>query len=156
MVYQLSEKNQILIALLAIVVLCAGKLLKDFLFRKGYVEGLQVTTDTSTQMRRNATGGGNVNADVYLNVTLENNLTTSQSIRVSWIGTAANDVTTSSTSSDYTATVESGTTGATLSPSGNGSPITFTPSATINAGSKIKISIKGVTIYPGTKSTPTF
>lgn len=149
MVYQLSEKNQILIALIAIVVLSSGKLLKDFLFRKEYVEGLQVTTNTSRQMRRNAAGGANVTADVYLNVTLENNLTTSQSIQVSWIGTIANDVTTSSNSSDYTATVESGTTSATLSSSGNGSPITFTPSTTINAGSKIKISIKGVTIYPG-------
>jgi len=40
MTYQISEKNQILIALFAIVVLCAGKLFKDYLFRKGYVEGM--------------------------------------------------------------------------------------------------------------------
>ena len=39
MAYQISEKNQIFIALFAIVVLCAGKLFKDYLFRKGYVEG---------------------------------------------------------------------------------------------------------------------
>ena len=35
MVYKLSEHNQILIALFAIVVLCAGKLFKDYLFRGG-------------------------------------------------------------------------------------------------------------------------
>jgi len=40
MTYQISEKNQILIALFAIVVLCAGKIFKDYLFRRGYVEGM--------------------------------------------------------------------------------------------------------------------
>jgi hypothetical protein len=40
MVYQLSEKNQIFVALFAIVVLCAGKLFKDYLYRGGYIEGL--------------------------------------------------------------------------------------------------------------------
>ena len=47
MAYQLSEKNQILIALFAIVVLCSGKLFKDYLYRGGYVEGLTDTTATS-------------------------------------------------------------------------------------------------------------
>ena len=150
--YQLSEKNQILVALFAIVVLCAGKLFKDYLFRRGYIEGMTVTTETSTQLRRNATGGANVTGELVLNVTLERDLTTSQNIQLSWTGSAAADVTTSTTGSDYTAAVVSGTTSATLSSSGSGSPITITPSATIKAGSKIRITVKNVTIYPGTKA----
>jgi hypothetical protein len=150
--YQLSEKNQILVALFAIVVLCAGKLFKDYLFRRGYIEGMTVTTETSTQLRRNATGGANVIGELVLVVTLERDLTTSQNIQLSWTGSAAADVTTSTTGSDYTAAVVSGTTSATLSSSGSGSPITITPSATIKAGSKIRITVKNVTIYPGTKA----
>lgn len=151
----MSEKNQILIALFGIVVLCAGKLFKDYLFRRGYIEGMQVTTETSTQLRRNATGGANVIAEVYLVVTLEKDLTPQQPLQVSWAGNSAtaSDVTTSTTASDYIATVVSGTTSSTLTPSGSGSPVTFTPSATIKAGSKVKISVKGITIYPGSVST---
>jgi len=158
MAYQLSEKNQILVALFAVIVVCAGKLFKDYLFRRGYVEGMTVTTETSTQLRRNATGGGNVTAELYLVATLERDLTTSQNIQLSWTGNAAAsaaDVTTGTnfgSGGDYTAAVVSGTTSATLSPSGSGSPITFTPSATIRAGSKIRITVKNVTIYPGSKA----
>ncbi len=148
----MSEKNQILIALFSIVVLCAGKLFKDYLFRSGYIEGMQVTTETSTQLRRNATGD-NVSAEVYLLVTLEKDLTATQTLEVRWTGNASSDVTTSTTASDYTATVVSGTTSSTLANSGFANPMIFTPSATINAGSKVKISVKGITIYPGTVST---
>jgi hypothetical protein len=149
MIYQLSEKNQILVALFAIVVLCAGKLFKDYLFRRGYIEGMLVTTETSTQLRRNATGGSNVSAELYLYVTLDNNLNTSQNIQLSWSGNAANDVTTSTNSNDYSASVVSGSTSATINASGSGTPITFTPTSTINARSKIKITVRNVTIFPG-------
>ena len=158
MAYQLSEKNQILVALFAVIVVCAGKLFKDYLFRRGYVEGMTVTTETSTQLRRNAAGAGatDVVAELMLVATLERDLTTSQNIQLSWSGNAVNDVTTGTnfgSGGDYTATVVSGTTSATLSPSGSGSPITFTPSATIKAGSKIRITVKNVTIYPGSTAS---
>jgi hypothetical protein len=159
--YQLSEKNQILVALFAVVVVCAGKLFKDYLFRRGYVEGMTVTTTTNKQLRRNAAGGVNLVAELYLDSTLDRDLTTSHNIQLSWTGnTAASavDVTTGTnfgSGGDYTASVVSGTTSATLTPSGTGSPITFTPSANIMAGSKIRITVKNVTIYPGTKSDST-
>jgi hypothetical protein len=163
MAYQLSEKNQILVALFAVIVVCAGKLFKDYLFRRGYIEGMTVTTETNKQLRRNAAGSGatNVVAELYLVATLERDLTTSQNIQLSWTGNAdasALDVTTGTnfgSGGDYTASVVSGTTSATLSPSGSGSPITFTPSATIKAGSKIRITVKNVTIYPGSKADST-
>ena len=151
--YQLSEKNQILVALFAVVVICAGKLFKDYLFRRGYIEGMTVTTSANKQLRRNASGA-NVVAELYLDFTLERDLASSQNIQLSWTGTTANDVTTGTnfaTNGDYTATVVSGTTSTTLSPSGSGSPITFTPSAVINAGSKVRITAKNVTIFPGSK-----
>jgi hypothetical protein len=159
--YQLSEKNQILVALFAVVVVCAGKLFKDYLFRRGYVEGMTVTTTTNKQLRRNAAGGTNLVAELYLDSTLDRDLTTSHNIQLSWTGnTAASavDVTTGTnfgSGGDYTASVVSGTTSTTLTPSGSGSPITFTPSANIMAGSKIRITVKNVTIYPGTKSDST-
>ncbi len=148
MVYQLSEKNQILVALFAIVVVCAGKLFKDYLFRRGYVEGMLVTTETSTQLRRNAqtTTASSFGVELYLIVVLDRDLTASQNIQLSWTGNADSDVTTSTTGSDYTASVVSGSS-ASLTASGSGSPITFTPSATIKAGSKIRITVKNVTIH---------
>jgi hypothetical protein len=154
MAYQLSEKNQIFVALFAVVVICAGKLFKDYLFRRGYIEGMLVTTETNTQLRRDATGGSNVKAELYLVATLERDLTTSHNIQLSWTGNAPAseaDVTTSTNASDYIASVVSGST-ATLSANGNGSPITITTSATIKAGSKIRITVKNVIIYPGTKA----
>ena len=153
--YQLSEKNQILVALFAVVVVCAGKLFKDYLFRRGYIEGMMVTTETNKQLRRNAQGGAIVVAELYLYSTLEHDLTSSQNIQLSWTGNTAaadKDVTTSTNGSHYTAAVVTGTTSATLTANGSGSPIKFTPSATIKAGSKISITVKNVTIYPGTKA----
>ena len=150
MVYQLSEKNQILIALFAIVVVCAGKLFKDYLFRRGYVEGMLVTTETSTQLRRNAVGGGDVTGvELVLVVTLEKDLTKDHNIQLSWTGTNSNDVTTSSSNPDYTARVVSGSTAVILRASGTGTPITIetTANATVTAGSKIRISVRNVTIF---------
>lgn len=152
MVYQLSEKNQILVALFAIVVLCAGKLFKDYLFRRGYVEGMLVTTETSTQLRRNATAGS-FTAELYMVVTLKSDLTTSQNaIQLSWTGNLSNNVTTDGTvgNGDYTATVVSGTTSATLTPSvpsGSVNTVRFAPDIIIKKDSKIRITIKNVRIY---------
>ena len=153
MVYQLSEKNQILVALFAIVVLCAGKLFKDYLFRRGYVEGMLVTTETSTQLRRDATAGS-FTAELYMVVTLKSDLTTNlqNAIRLSWAGTSASNVTTDGTlPSDYTAAVISGTTSATLTPNGSGnpvtSPVTFASDIIIKKDSKIRITIKNVRIH---------
>lgn len=147
MVYQFSEKNQIFIALFAIVVLCAGKLFKDYLFRQGYIEGMSnFTTETSTQMRRDATSGTNVDAEVYLYFTLDKDLPSAGTIgmtsAITGTGVAFN-------SSVYTAIVESGTTSATLTPSGSIASATFTSNAVISAGSRIKIKITNIRISSG-------
>lgn len=147
MVYQFSEKNQIFIALFAIVVLCAGKLFKDYLFRQGYIEGMSnFTTETSTQMRRSATSGSNVDAEVYLYFTLDKALPSQGTIAMTSAITG-NGV--AFDSSAYTAIVESGTTSATLNPSGAVTAATFTSDALISAGSRIKITITKIRISSG-------
>jgi hypothetical protein len=147
MVYQFSEKNQIFIALFAIVVLCAGKLFKDYLFRQGYIEGMSnFTTETSTQMRRSATSGSNVDAEVYLYFTLDKDLPSAGTI------TMASAITGSRVafnSSVFTAIVESGTTTAILTPSGTVTAATFTSDKDISAGSRIKITITKIRISSG-------
>jgi hypothetical protein len=148
MVYQLSEQNQILVALFAIVVLCAGKLFKDYLFRQGYVEGMLVTTETSTQLRRAATTGSTPTvAELYFYVTLERELAANGTIILSWTGNEANNVTVGDT---ITAAVVSGTTSSALTASGTGNSKTFTAQAIIRNGSKIKITVSSVSIFPGT------
>ena len=147
MTYQISEKNQILIALFAIVVLCAGKLFKDYLFRRGYVEGMSnFTTETNKQMRRDASSAIDVDAEVYLYFTLDRDLEPPNTIIMASIITGAG---VAFNSSVFTATVVSGTTAATFSTTGSSPSAVFTPSEKINAGSKIKIKITNIRISPG-------
>ena len=146
MVYQFSEKNQIFIALFAIVVLCAGKLFKDYLFRQGYIEGMSnFTTETSTQMRRSASNGTNVDAEVYLYFTLDKDLPSAGTITMASAITPNSGSGVAFNSSAYTAIVESGTTSATFSYATN----VFTASANISAGSRIKIKITNIRISSG-------
>ena len=103
MVYQISEKNQILIALFAIVVLCAGKLFKDYLFRRGYIEGLTVIPQSNVILRRNATNTTTVT--ITLNLKLGADLGSDGTITVSW--PTGKGVTMSTTETDYTASIVS-------------------------------------------------
>ena len=82
MVYQLSEKNQILVALFVIVVLCAGKLFKDYLFRRGYVEGLTTRLVSSQELIRTASAQNNIT--LSLNITLGSPLAVQGRITVTW------------------------------------------------------------------------
>lgn len=89
MVYQISERNQILIALFGIVVLCAGKLFKDYLNRGGYIEGMSVNYETIPRTLKRPASGSTTNNTIYLNVTLSADLTTSDTLTVSWPAAAA-------------------------------------------------------------------
>lgn len=76
MAYQISEKNQILIALFAIVVLCSGKLFKDYLYRGGYVEGLTDTTAPSTGTTAPSTGTSSITEIQSAITSINNRLST--------------------------------------------------------------------------------
>lgn len=154
MVYKLTEHNQILIALFAIVVLCAGKLFKDYLFRGGYIEGMSVSVETDKQFRRNAnvTGAVNVIGEVTFKVTLEKGLLQGGTITLSWTGStaaSAADVTTSVIADHYTATPSFSA----ASLSNNDTTATFTANSAITAGSMVTIKVKNITIYPGDKAS---
>jgi hypothetical protein len=141
MVYKLSEHNQILIALFAIVVLCAGKLFKDYLYRGGYIEGMSVTVETDRQFRRdNAT---DITGQVTFKVTLDKRLPNGGTIILSWTG-ADLTVITSTTRTDYTASPLSLTSPASSVNVTN--TVTFTAATDIPAGTTIPIVVKNITI----------
>lgn len=146
MAYQISEKNQILLALFAIVVLCAGKLFKDYLYRGGYVEGLTVVPVSDTVLRRPATGA--TTATLSLNLTLGATLASGGTITVSW--PTGKGVNLSTPASNYTVTGSGGSfTAGDAVTANNVSTVTFTLTGSLNSGSKLKISMAGVSITSG-------
>lgn len=147
MAYQISEKNQILLALFAIVVLCAGKLFKDYLYRGGYVEGLTVVPGTDTVLRRPASGA--TTATLSLNLTLGATLASGGTITVSWSVTEG--VTMPTSYSNYTAKkVTDNTVIAAPPSSGSASTnVVFTTTTELTSGTKLKISMAGVSISAG-------
>jgi hypothetical protein len=146
MVYKLSEHNQILIALFAIVVLCAGKLFKDYLYRGGYIEGMGVTVETDRQFRRDKTDGADVIGQVTFKVTLVKGLPINGTIILSWTG-ADPTVTTSNTASHYYIATPPDFSSSVLNTTNNVTTnATFTAVAAIPAGSAITIVVKNITI----------
>lgn len=150
MAYKTTEQTQILFALFAIVVLCAGKLFKDYLYRGGYIEGLTVTPVSDTVLRRPASG--TTNATLFLNLTLGAQLSAGNTITVSW--PTGKGVTMSSSPSDYTFTVTGGSfnTPPSINTVSNVTTLTSTlaSGSALNSGSKIKISMAAISITAGT------
>jgi len=154
MVYQISERNQILIALFGIVVLCAGKLFKDYLNRRGYIEGMTVNVETTPRTLKRPTSGSTTNNTVFLNVTLSARLEVGTALTVTWPAAAAGaNINLPTTKAGYTATniVSSGrdidlTTGDVVLTSSSPTSISFTHSAPINSGEWIRIAIKDISI----------
>ena len=156
MVYQISERNQILIALFGIVVLCAGKLFKDYLNRRGYIEGMTVNVETTPRsLKRPASGTGpTTNNTVFLNVTLSATLAKDALLTVTLPAAAGANINLPSDAASYTATniVSSGTDivlskGAVVLNNNVPTSISFTHSAPINSGEWIRIAIKDISIY---------
>ena len=147
MAYQISEKNQILVALFAIVVLCAGKLFKDYLYRGGYVEGLSVVPVSNTVLQRPASGATNLTATLFLHLTLGAQLSNGNTITVSWPSTLNGDV---SMGSVNTAAIVPTVSDASFSvPSRSGTTDTFILNGLLQPGTKIKISMPNVSITGG-------
>jgi hypothetical protein len=83
MAYQLNKDTKILLALLAIVVLCSAKLFKDYLYRNRYVEGLTlVSQQSSVQLRRPQSGS--ITSNITFTVTLQKELNTTDSFSIEW------------------------------------------------------------------------
>ena len=154
MSYQMNKDTKILLALLAVVVLCSAKLFKDYLYRNRYVEGMTtVSQESSVQLRRPTTGS--TTADIIFTVSLGVDLPTSgtSKLAISWTGTAAaaGDVVLPAIGANYTATA----TGYTIpSPtdavSGTPPTVTFSnpTSKLVPSGTKVVVTVKGVSINP--------
>ena len=150
MVYKLSEHNQILIALFAIVVLCAGKLFKDYLYRGGYIEGMTVSTETSKRLMRQAQSGSltNFTVNLTLKVKLNQNLPQNGTLTLTWTGSTDDNVKTSATASHYTAT-PSFTNPSSLAANNSvaNTKAVFTAASTIPENTLIEIKVSDITIY---------
>ena len=159
MVYQFSEKNQIFIALFAIVVLCAGKLFKDYLFRQGYIEGMTnqnfISSVTSTVPLSRPSSGNTTPFTIYFRITMPSAYST---IKVLLPNDITSDVTLSATNTDYTIGSEDSATQAfttistsskthTASASGTPRSISFTASSAIAQGTTVRIGVPG-TLHP--------
>lgn len=152
MAYKITEQNQILVALFAIVVLCAGKLFKDYLYRGGYIEGLTVVPVSGSWTRPTSTDVNDLTGVTFvLNVTLGAQLSNTNTITVSW--PTGTDVTMSATASSYTATA----TGASFTTQPiSGPTATFTLSGSLASGSVVKISMADATISKGNTEISNF
>lgn len=137
MVYQLSEKNQIFVALFAIIVLCAGKLFKDYLYRGGYVEGLTSRLVSNQELVRRTTDQTSIS--LILNVTLGAALDNGGRITVTW--PTGKGVNMSTTTGNYTITG-----GSFGSASLSGSTVTFPASGAVASGSIVTITMSNITI----------
>jgi hypothetical protein len=144
MVYQLSEKNQIFVALFAIVVLCAGKLFKDYLYRGGYIEGLTIRLVSNQELVRRTTAQSGIT--LILNVTLGAALSSGGSITVTWPSNHPG-VTLTTTSRDYSiSSVSFGSASVSIDSVTNIGTLRFTASGTVNADTMLTITIGGITI----------
>ena len=152
MAYKITEQNQILVALFAIVVLCAGKLFKDYLYRGGYIEGLTVVPVSGSWTRPTSTDASDLTGVTFvLNVTLGAQLSNTNTITISW--PTGTDVSMNATASSYTATA----TGASFTTQPiSGTTATFTLSGSLASGSVVKISMAGATISKGNTEISNF
>jgi len=146
MVYQLSEKNQIFVALFAIVVLCAGKLFKDYLYRGGYVEGLTSRLVSNQELVRKTSDQTGIT--LILNVTLGAALSSGGTITVTWPSNKG--ITLTTTSGNYSITGTGGTFGAasvSIDSATNIGTLTFTvTSGTVSSSTMVTITIGSITI----------
>ena len=143
----MNKDTKILLALLAVVVLCSAKLFKDYLYRNRYVEGMTaVSQESSVQLRRPTSGA--TTADIIFTVSLDADLPTTGALSIAWTGSAAaaGDVVLPTSGANYTATA-TGYTIPSPSASVSGTTATFgSSSAKVPSGTNIVVTIKGVTI----------
>ena len=155
MVYQLSEKNQIFVALFAIIVLCAGKLFKDYLYRGGYIEGLTSRLVSNQELVQRTTPQTGIS--LILNVTLGAALSSGGTITVTW--PTNKQVNMGAIAGDYTITGGSGSESfgspsVSIDSATNIGTLTFRlASGAVASGSIVTITMSNITIT-GTGSNP--
>ena len=159
MVYQLSEKNQIFVALFAIVVLCAGKLFKDYLYRGGYVEGLTSRLVSNQELVRRVSDQSGIT--LILNVTLGAALSSGGGIiTVAWPTNKGITMGVSENSSNYAITGTGTFNTGTFTTDANDQfkrIVTFAVSTgTVTSGTTLTITMNNITIMGGSAGISEF
>lgn len=173
------EQYKVLLGLFAIIVLCSGKLLKDYFYQNQYIEGLTIDpVRSSSTLRRPPSSASTDLTDVNLTFSITTGILipSSGTLSLSWtalqLTTAGIVFPTTLTSSNCVATVTSAppagdkpvssfNVASTSSPSPS---VTFTPvfstestdtgkTAQIALGTKLDIVIKGITIKKADTAT---
>lgn len=172
------EQYKVLLGLFAIVVLCSGKLLKDYFYQNQYIEGLTIDpVSSSTPLRRPPTSASSDLLGVNLTFTITTAvlIPSSGTVTLSWNDTqmaAAGIVLPASlTSANCVATVTSATPATdkpvssfNTSSSSSGTTVTFTPvfsvaaadtnkTSQIASGSQLQIVIRNITIKKADATT---
>lgn len=171
------EQYKVLLGLFAIIVLCSGKLLKDYFYQNQYIEGLTINSVTSSSqpLRRPPTSASSDLLGVSLTFTITTGILipTAGTLSLSWVAsqltTAGIVLPSSLTSSNCVATVIS-TPPVTDKPvssfnvASSGTTVTFTPvfsvapadvnkTSQIALGAQLRFVISGITIKKAIATT---
>lgn len=170
------EQYKVLLGLFAIVVLCSGKLLKDYFYQNQYIEGLTIDpVSASSPLRRPATSASSDLLGVNLTFTITTAvlIPSSGTLSLSWIATqmaaAGIVLPVSLTSTNCVATVTSATPAtdkpvSSFNVTSSGTTLTFTPvysvastdttkTSQIASGTQLQIVIKNITIKKADTTT---
>lgn len=142
--------NQTNIVFIVIILICSAKLFKDYLYRNRYIEGMTINTQGANkplyQSASDVTG-----IELYFFLTLQKPIASGETFTMIWVDTNSS-LTFTDAAASYTMTnaINNTVLAITTTTTSTASPVTFTASAVIPNDTKIKITVKNVTI----KSSP--
>jgi len=148
--------NKSILILFAILILCSGKLLKDYLYKNQFIEGLSASS-TSNDISRSNSEGSNKLVSLTFDIITGVSIPIDKKINISWTAADLSGAgVTFPGAANFTAAATPNPSGITLTPTAEGTNnIKFTVGgAAIPANSKITITIAGVTIIKDQSLTP--
>jgi hypothetical protein len=160
------DQHKVVIGLFSIILICSGKLLKDYLYQNQLIEGMTVQRISPGIIQRPLAGDSNGTADLSFNITLDTTITGALTITATDASLNAARIVLPAASANYVITVlnknradKIATFTTTVSSSNSNNVITITPTSysgdsganQISAGTVINVGIKSITVY---KSLP--
>jgi len=165
------DQHKVVIGLFSIILICSGKLLKDYLYQNQLIEGMTVQRVSSGVIQRPLASSTNatVLADLSFNITLDTRITTGGTLTITVSDsslTAAGIALPAVSSTNYGITVptknaadKTATFSSTLTTSGTNKVITITPSYSgsgtdqISAGTVINVAINNIVVDKSTATS---
>jgi hypothetical protein len=156
------DQHKVVIGLFSIILICSGKLLKDYLYQNQLIEGMTVQRVSSGVIQRPLATASNGTASLSFNITLDTRITTGGALTITATDAslnAAGIVLPAVSSTNYVITVptknaadKTATFSSALATSGTNKVITITPSYSgsgtdqISAGTVINVVINNITV----------